>query len=245
MNHYCQPELDEHNRFQRLYFERTVKRTMVPADSRYIRRHVEEVMRFAGLSSGDRVLEVGCGMGRYTLMLAQRGVPVEGMDLSLVLLERLRTYAGGRFDIPLHCADIQNPPPELHRSFDVVLGFFVLHHLKDLESSFRAMARLLKPGGRMIFLEPNAYNPLFYIQILITPGMSWQGDQGIVRMRPKLVFGAMQRAGLDRLTLVRFGFFPPFLVNRPWGCRLEAALERVPVWRPLLPFQLFRGVASS
>ena len=236
-----QHEVDEHNRRQRRYFERSVKPTMVPRDSRYLRRHVDEALRCAGISASDRVLEVGCGMGRYTLILAQRGVRVEGMDLSPVLLDRLRAYNGGRFAIPLHCADAQNPPPELDGSFDIVLGFFMLHHLKDLASFFAATARLLKPGGRMVFLEPNAYNPLFYLQILITPGMTWQGDRGLVQMRPSLIFHAMDSAGLRQLAMTRFGFFPPFLANRPFGARLESALEHVPVWRTLLPFQLFRG----
>ncbi len=234
-------ELAEHNRRQRRYFERSVKRTMVPVDSPYLRRHVEEALRFGSISAGERVLEVGCGMGRYTLILAQRGVRVEGMELSPVLLDRLRGYNGGRFDIPLHCADAHHPPPELAGSFDIVLGFFVLHHLKDLDRFFVAMARLLRPGGRMVFLEPNAYNPLFYLQILITPGMTWQGDRGIVRMCPSPIFRAMDRAGLRQLAMTRFGFFPPFFANGRLGARLESALERVPLWRPLLPFQLFRG----
>ncbi len=97
------------------------------------------------------------------------------------------------------------------------------------------------PGGRVVFLEPNPYNLLYYVQILFTPGMTWEGDGGIVRMRRRLIFRAMERAGFTRCAMTRFGFFPPFLTNRPWGARLEAWLERVPVWRPALPFQLFRG----
>ena len=60
-------------------------------------------------------------------------------------------------------------------------------------------------------------------------------------MRRGPVFRAMHEAGLSRLSNERFGFFPPFLTNRHWGRRLEAILERVPFWRPLLPFQMFRG----
>lgn len=234
-------EVEEHNRRQRHYFERTVKPTMVPRDSPYLRRHVEEALCFGGISTRERVLEVGCGMGRYTLLLAERGVRVEGLDLSPVLLDRLRIYNRGPFDIPLHCGDAQNPLPELEGSFDAVLGFFVLHHLKDMKSFFLATTRLLRPGGRMIFLEPNAYNPLFYLQILITHGMTWWGDRGIIQMRPGVVLREMEGGGLRHLAMARFGFFPPFLANRRVGSRLESLLERFPLWRSLLPFQLFRG----
>jgi SAM-dependent methyltransferase len=224
-----------------LYFERLVKRNMVPADSPYLRRHMDEALRFAKVAPGERVLEVGCGMGRYTLILARRGVHVEGLDLSSVLLDWMRAYSGELADVPLHCADILNPPPELEGAFDVVLGLFTMHHIDDLNGSLVSMARLLKPGGRIVFLEPNPYNLLYYVQMLITPGMTWQGDGGIVRMRPGPVFGAMRSAGLHRLAMTRFGFFPPFLANRSWGSRLESVLEYVPVWRALLPFQLFKG----
>ncbi len=233
-----------HNEFQRAYFEGSVKRTMVPADSRYLRRQADELLRLAAVRSDERVLEVGCGMGRYTLLLARRGIRVEGLDLSPVLLDRLRAYGGGRPPVPLHCGDIEDPPAALLGCFDVVLGFFVLHHVKDLAKSFDGMVRLLKPGGRVVFLEPNPYNPLFYIQILATPGMTWRGDGGIVRMRRAVIFDALTRAGFSQPRMRRFGFFPPFLANARFGGRVESGLERFWLWRSLLPFQLFRAERS-
>jgi len=236
-----QQEFYEHNRYQTGYFERTVKRTMVPVDSAYLRRHVDELLRFADLRPDARVLEVGCGMGRYTLILAERGVRVEGLDLAPALLDRLREYDAGRHTLPLYCADIVDHPQELDGQFDAVIGFFTLHHLHDLPLSFAAMARLLKPGGRIAFLEPNPFNPLYYAQIAFTPGMRWQAERGLARMRRGIVFHAMRDAGLVRPALARFGFFPPFLANRSWGARLESILERAPIWRFALPFQLFRS----
>lgn len=237
--------IKEHNLRQRSYFERSVKRNMIPTDSPYLRRHVEELLRFGGISPGERALEVGCGMGRYTLLLAQWGVQVEGPDLSPVLLERLRAYNAGRFDIPLHCVDLHDPPSALHGRYDSVLGFFTLHHIKDLEQCFQGVARLLKPRGRAIFLEPNPFNPLYYLQILITPGMTWEGDGGIVRMRREPVVQAMERAGFTRCAMTRFGFFPPFLANRPVWAAWEKWVERIPFLYPLLPFQLFYGESSG
>lgn len=235
------PRIAAHNLLQTQYFERTVKPTMVPQVARHTERQVDELLRFAQVGPEDRVLEVGCGMGRFTLPLARRGVRIEGLDLSPVLLERLRAYDGEGFDIPLHAGDVLDPPPELHGQFDVVLGFFVLHHLHSLPGSFEGMARLLRPGGRLVFLEPNALNVLFYIQVLITPGMSFQAESGLHRMRPGVVFPAMEAAGFRRPAVHRFGFFPPFIARTDWGARLEALLERVRLWRPLLPYQLFRG----
>lgn len=236
-----QSEIGEHNIGQQQYFESRVKTTMVPTETPYNLRHVQEVLQFAQYQPGERTLEVGCGMGRHTLLLAKLGVQVEGLDLSAVLLERLREYSAGKFDIPLHSADILNPPDELKGEFNLVLGFFTLHHLIDIKKSFLGLAQFLKPGGRIVVLEPNPLNPLYHIQIIFTPGMSYKGERSLMAMRPKIIFQAMQDAGLREYKLRRFGFFPPFLTNRPWGNRLEAILEKVPFFRPILPFQLFRG----
>jgi SAM-dependent methyltransferase len=233
--------MEKHNRAQIEYFEHAGKRAMRPTPSPYVERQVEELVRFADLAAGERVLDVGCGMGRYTFPLAERGLQVEGLDLSQTLLDRLDDFNAGRYDIPLHCADVIDLPSTLGGQFDAVVGFFTLHHLHDLPASFAAMARLVRPGGRVVFLEPNPLNVLYYVQIVVAPGMTWQGDKGILKMRPQTVFAAMANGGLGGLSMTRFGLFPPFLANRPWGSRLERTLERVGVWRSLLAFQLFRG----
>src|SRR4051812_18182010 len=214
-----------HNDHQREYFERTIKRTMVPRTSRYLARHVTEVIRKAELVPGDRVLEVGCGMGRYTLPLAEQGLAIEGLDLAPALLDRLREFSGGRFDIPLHAADVVNYPPALEGRFDAVIGFFALHHFHDLGACYAAMARLVRPGGRIVFLEPNPYNPSYYLQILVTPTTTWQGERGILNMRTDPMFTAMRGAGLTDASVERFGLFPPALADRAWTQPFERTAE--------------------
>ncbi len=233
--------LARHNAGQRRYFESDIKSTMVPRDTPYLNRHVDEIMRAAAIGPGDRVLEVGCGMGRYTLLLAERGVRVEGFDLTPFMLERLADYAGGRFEIPLHLGDAADPPPELHGQFDAVIGLFALHHMQEIPTVLRSLALLLRPGGRLAFCEPNPLNPLYYVQIAARPGMTWEGDGGIVRVRRAPIERALRDAGLTDVYWRRFGFFPPFLANGEVGRRLERPLESFPLWRPALPFQLFGG----
>ena len=79
------------------------------------------------------------------------------------------------------------------------LVFFTLHHVHDIPACYRAMAQMVKPGGRIVFLEPNPFNLLYYLQILFTPRMTWSGERGIPNMRKSLVFEAMHTAG---------GFYP-------------------------------------
>lgn len=231
----------EHNRSQRQYFERAAHRTLRPTGSPYLRRHVDVMMDFAGIGPGDRVLEVGCGLGRYTMLLAERGVAVEGLDLSPQLLAQLQDHNAGRFTIPVHAHDIVDCPPEMYGTFDAVVGFFVLHHVHGLDACLATLARLVRPGGQVAFLEPNPANPLYYVQIGLTPEMSWKGERGMLKMRTRDMYPAMTRAGLDDLRFRRFGLFPPFVTNRRLGARVETALERVPLGSPPRPFHLFGG----
>jgi 2-polyprenyl-3-methyl-5-hydroxy-6-metoxy-1,4-benzoquinol methylase len=245
MNDFDRTLIERHNRAQLDYFERAGKHAMRPADSHYVQRQVDRLVAFGGLMRGEQVLDVGCGMGRYSFALADRGLIVEGLDLSESLLARFREHDADRYGIPLHCADVLDPPGALHGRFDAVVGFFTLHHLHELAACLRSMRSLSKPGGRIVFLEPNPLNALYYLQMLLVPGMNWSGDKGILRMSEQKVFEAMRAAGLGQLSLERFGFLPPFVVNQSWGPRLEARLERVRPWRRFLPFQLFRGDVAA
>jgi SAM-dependent methyltransferase len=231
--------IDAHNRQQREYFERTTKSTMVPRRSAYLSRQVSEVMRHVPLAPGERVLEVGCGMGRYTLPLAAQGCAVEGLDLAPALLDRLRAFNAGRFHIPLYAADIIDYPPALEGQFAAVIGFFTLHHVHALDACYAAMARLVRPGGRIVFLEPNPYNPTYYLQILVTPTTTWRGERGILNMRRRCVFDAMQAAGLVEPAVESFGLFPPVLADRRWAQPIERAAEALLAWTPCLAFQIF------
>lgn len=233
--------VEQHNRAQKSYFEQRVPSTMVPQATPYVRRHVDELLAATHLEADAPVLEVGCGMGNYTFELVRRGVALEGLDLSAVLLDRLRDYAGEEFSIPLHCADVLAPPDELAGRFAGVIGFFTLHHLHDLQASISSMVRLLRPGGSFAFVEPNAFNPLYYIQIAATPGMSFRGERRLTSMRPAVIFPALRAAGLTDVSIRRYGFFPPFVANRTRGQRLERALERIRLLRPVSAFQLFVG----
>jgi SAM-dependent methyltransferase len=233
-------EFERHNAQQRAYFA-SGGEYMAPTASRYVLRQVEELVRLARLQPGNRVLDAGCGMGRYTFALADRGLEVEGLDLSPQMLERLREVDGGSHGFRLHCADLLYPPEELLGGFDAVVGFFTLHHVPDVGRCLQASAALVKPGGRVAYLEPNPYNPLYYVQLVVAPDMSWEGEHGILNMRRRAVLDTMSRAGLMDVAYKRFGFLPPAVVNRPRGATLETTLERMRIFNGLLAFQLFVG----
>jgi len=235
------PQLAErHNQAQRDYYTHTERSTIAPAETPYVRRHIDEIIRVSGLQPGARILDAGCGMGRHSFLLAARGYQVEGLELSPDLVARMRQL--DTHGIPVHCADIAQPPPALHRRFDAVFGFFMLHHLLDLDAAFGGVAALLRPGGCAVFIEPNPANVLYWIQITCTPHMKWSAERGIFNMRRRRLFPALERAGLRNPAVFRFGFLPPFLRNLPGGGAIDTAAERVGILEPILPFQIFSAV---
>ncbi|HEX2148661.1 MAG TPA: class I SAM-dependent methyltransferase [Actinomycetota bacterium] len=234
-------DITDHNARQRNYFAETDQRTLKPTASPYLRRHIDVLTQFAGIRPGDKVLEVGCGAGRYTLLLAEMGINVEGLDLTPKVLEQLRSFNTTGHQIPLHAIDILDCPPEMDGTFDSVIGFFVLHHVHDLRACFTKMAQLVKPGGTLCFIEPNPRSPLYYVQIFCTPGMKWSEERGLLKMRPETLQPELSAAGLIEPSFKRFGFFPPFVTNRPGGRALESVFEKVPVWEDFLPFQMARA----
>lgn len=237
-------QFQRHNQAQIDYFAARPKPRMVPRDTPYVRRQIERLLDFGGIRPEDRLVEVGCGMGRYTVPLVEMGYRVEGLDLTGALLDQLREFLGPDRQIPLHHGDVTDLAAPLAGGFDAVIGFFTLHHVHDLGRCMDAMARMLRPGGPILFLEPNPYCLLYYAQVALgtvglIPHMSWQGEKGILKMRRGPVFAAFAAAGLVRPRLARFGCMPPLLANTAPGRALERAVEALPPARPALAFQLF------
>jgi 2-polyprenyl-3-methyl-5-hydroxy-6-metoxy-1,4-benzoquinol methylase len=110
-----------------------------------------------GVAPRARVLDVGCGVGRWSSLLAARGAVVTGMDLSPTMIAEAnrRAAANGVAD---RCRFLVQDLAQLDagEKFDLVLGVTVLQHILDTDSLRAAVQRMsdhLAPGGRMVLLE--------------------------------------------------------------------------------------------
>ena len=108
----------------------------------------------------ERSLEIGAGTGYFTLNLLRAGVIGHATcsDISPGMLETLAENARELgFDVRTRPADAERLPFE-DASFDLVLGHAVLHHIPDLPRAFAEFARVLAPGGTILFAgEPSRY----------------------------------------------------------------------------------------
>ncbi len=105
---------------------------------------------------GKKILDFGCGCGQFSYLLSSMGADVTAIDLSEKNIEDLKKLAKNRqVDILAQVASVDNCPFS-DESFDIIFGSAILHHL-DLDEERKACQeafRLLKKGGRAIFIEP-------------------------------------------------------------------------------------------
>ncbi|MFG2498825.1 trifunctional class I SAM-dependent methyltransferase/NUDIX hydrolase/VOC family protein [Streptomyces sp. NPDC048441] len=97
------------------------------------------------------VLDLGCGTGSLSLLVAERGHRVTAVDLSPRMVERAREKLSG-YEAEVLVGDADEPPVE-GRRFDVILARHVLWMLPDPEAALRRWCGLLRPGGRLILVE--------------------------------------------------------------------------------------------
>jgi SAM-dependent methyltransferase len=121
--------------------------------------------------SGKRVLVVGCSEGGVT-PIARKGARVTGIDIAPEAISGLndlikREGLQDRADAMV--MDAMNPDfPD--STFDLICCTGVLHHL-DTHQSAVAWSRILKPTGRVVMLEPMAWNPAVAVFRMLTPSM--------------------------------------------------------------------------
>lgn len=107
--------------------------------------------------AGQQVLDVGCGVGRWSRLMAAEGAWVTGVDLSPTMVAEATRRAAAE-GLGERCKFLVQDLSELNTGsrYHLVLGVTVLQHILDgdrLRSTIRRLAKHLQPGGRMVLLE--------------------------------------------------------------------------------------------
>jgi SAM-dependent methyltransferase len=121
--------------------------------------------------AGKVVLDYGCGPGYLTKYLIDHGaLQVTGIDVSEgeIKQARLRAQKEGLADVSRFVVADAHATGFPADSFDLVIGDSILHHL-DLKVALEEIRRILRPGGRAVFVEPLWHNPLLRLGRALTP----------------------------------------------------------------------------
>jgi malonyl-CoA O-methyltransferase len=114
-------------------------------------QHVQVLLKFFGDLADKKVLDVGCGKGRFARVLQERnpGSEIWGLDISEEMLQfvpdGIHTRAGSMTDLPF--AD---------STFDVAYATESLEHAVEIERAVSEMCRVVKPGGKIVIIDKNA-----------------------------------------------------------------------------------------
>jgi ubiquinone biosynthesis O-methyltransferase len=111
------------------------------------------LLELVGDFHGRRVLDVGCGDGEFALELAKRGAVVTGIDASAAMIDAAKRRATQHnVDITFQVGMAEQLAFSAER-FDVVSAITILCFIGDAAPVFREIARVLRPGGRLVIGE--------------------------------------------------------------------------------------------
>ena len=122
-------------------------------------RLVDAFVKLTRLKPGARVIDLGCGSGTFTALLARAGYDSIGLDISAKLLEVGRRKHP---HIEFVAGDIEHLPFPAE-SFDGALLSGVVHHFPDPSPCAAETFRLLRPRGRFVAFDPNRMNPFMWL----------------------------------------------------------------------------------
>lgn len=116
-----------------------------------------------GNLKGKRILDIGCGSGDTSLVLAAHGARVLGIDISPKAIESARRRAGKhKFSnlLEFACAPLEKFVESRQERYDIICGNAILHHLLPVLGDFLSQAKkLAHPNTQFVFMEPVATSP--------------------------------------------------------------------------------------
>lgn len=127
-----------------------------------LKRRAERIVEELGLSSGDKILEVGCGNGYYLSLLNRLGLNISltGIDNDKMALSDAKRFIGDK-KVNLIFADATKLPFK-NRSFNKVICSEVIEHVEDEGKVLHEIRRVLKGRGIMVLSTCNINYPFFW-----------------------------------------------------------------------------------
>jgi ubiquinone/menaquinone biosynthesis C-methylase UbiE len=122
----------------------------------------EQAYAAAQVQPGELAADIGAGTGFISEGLLVRGARVIAVDQSEAMLEVLKEKLGSTGELDCRTGEADALPVE-SGSVDAVFANMYLHHVEDPASAIAEMARLLKPGGRLVVTDLDQHNHTFLL----------------------------------------------------------------------------------
>ena len=159
--------------------------------NRFNPRNFEIIRDWVKPRPGERVLDVGCGRGHVVNSLREFGVHAEGIDLNpnaaeVALVPHVRTMSATDLEFESD-------------TFDAVVSFHAIEHIPDIDAALAEMARVVRPGGKVLLVYPaEPIRGLYAIPTaIILHGNPWRARQvHLHKLTPALVAEKVATVGL-------------------------------------------------
>lgn len=112
--------------------------------------------------NGKHMLDCGCGPGHTAIMFCRRGATAEGFDVDEGELEKARKLAAANGVDIRYTKQWFEEIDYADHSFDLAFGSCVIHHVQ-IDKAAKQLGRVLKPGGKAVFIENSNRNPLLML----------------------------------------------------------------------------------
>jgi ubiquinone/menaquinone biosynthesis C-methylase UbiE len=116
-----------------------------------------QIFKLLGKIKGKRVLDLACGQGYFSELLKKRGGKIVGVDYSRKFIEIAKKR---KSEVEFRVGSSSNMSFLKKNSFDYIVCNFGLHDIKDLKGTIKECSRVIKKGGKFVWVIPH---PAFYL----------------------------------------------------------------------------------
>lgn len=203
------------------------------------------IISHLGLNNRDKILEIGCFVGEFTRMIAKSKAIIFAIDIAPKAIALAKSRIKQR-NINFTVDDIENSKFK-NNSFDYIYGNAILHHI-NLTKSLTEIKRVLKPGGKFIFFEPNMLNPEIFFErkIPILRRLSNSSPDETAYMRWDLKKN-LEQIGFKNVKVESFDFLYPAFPHSflPILKILSKILEKTPLLKEISGSLIVTGEKSK
>jgi ubiquinone/menaquinone biosynthesis C-methylase UbiE len=177
------------------------------------------------IAPADRILEIGCGTGRFSQVLMRLSPNHVGADFSLAMLLQDKGC------VPIKvCADTQDLPFR-DSIFDICVGVATFSYLPHKEAAVQSIRRVLKPNGRVLLIDMNRKSPIFALSPLAYGDTRKKAHQPWIRESSVATYSRLfENGGFRILDSGHFSFVPH--VSPKWFVVAAGPVDRLLSYTP-------------
>lgn len=113
------------------------------------------VFKFLGQIKGKKIVDLACGQGYFSCLLAKKGAIVTGIDMSKKLINLAKDNASKRDTVKYFVSDSAKMKQISNSSQDIIVSNMALHDIKNINGTIAECQRILKKTGTLIFSIPH------------------------------------------------------------------------------------------